>query len=427
MGRRAKIGGMSAAISRFVQAPDGAIAVKFAVILPVLLGATGLAANVSILQSQKSRLQAAVDAGALSAAKELGMADFQRDNVQAIVDAAVQTYLKTNHDTTYGNGTVKVTATFDTPALQINVGAEQSVDTPFGALFGAATSSVAVTSSARIVGRPHICVLALEPDELGAIWLERQAKLNANNCSVFSNSVSSLGLTVRDDAKLTASTICSAGGVFGEGAISPSALTDCPQFEDPLAGRAEPSVGSCTYTNLDVIDEHRSLAPGVYCGGLTIRGTSVVTFEEGVHIIKSGLFSVTDGAWIQGRNAGFFMTGISAFIFGPNSHIRLTAPRDGPLAGLLFFGSRSQSKLLTHLILSNDARQLLGTIYLPQNSLIVDASAPVGQESAYTAIVARRLVLQSGPTLTLNSNYDQADIPVPDGIRGVDQPVALVQ
>lgn len=414
-------------LARIHSSADGTIAVKFALTLPVLLGAAGLSTNYSILDGQRTRLQAAVDSGSLSAAKELGMADFQRDNVQAIVDAAVQNYLKTNHDNTYGKSPVSVTATFDAAALQIDVSAKQTIETPFGAFFGAKSSDVVVTSSARIIGRPNVCVLALEPSEIGAIWLEKEAKLNANNCSVFANSTSDLGLTVRDNATMYASTVCSAGGVFGKGAISPTALTDCPQFEDPLASRPEPAVGPCTYTNLDIIDKTRSLPPGVYCGGLTIRGNSIVTFEPGVHIIKSGLFSVTDGATIIGKNAGFYMTGISVFLFGPNSHVSLTAPKDGPLAGLIFFGSRSQSKLLTHLILSNDARELLGTIYLPKNSLIVDASSKVGHESAYTAIVARRLVLQSGPTLTLNSDYDATDIPVPDGIRGVDQPVALVQ
>lgn len=414
-------------IGRFSGDASGTIAIKFALTLPVLLGAAGLTTNYGILESQRSRLQAPADSGSLSAAKELGMADFNRTNVQAIVDAAVQGYMTTNNDNTYGKGPVSVTATYDTSALQINVKATQTVPTPFGALFGAKTSDVSVTSAARIVGRPHICVLSLETSEIGAVWLEKQAKLNANNCSVFSNSVSDLGLTVRDNATMTASTVCSAGGVFGKGAINPSALTNCPQFEDPLSGRAEPSVGSCTYTQLNIVDKTVSLAPGTYCGGLNVRGNSIVTFEPGIHIMKNGLFTVSDGAAIIGNNAGFYMTGISAFIFGPNSHVSLAAPKNGPMAGLLFFGSRSQSKLLTNHILSNDARKLLGTIYLPQNSLIVDASQKVGHESDYTAIVARRLVLQSGPTLTLNANYDNTDVPVPDGIRGVDQPVALVQ
>ena len=70
-------------------------------------------------------------------------------------------------------------------------------------------------------------------------------------------------------------------------------------------------------------------------------------------------------------------------------------------------------------------RQLLGTIYLPTGELSIDANQPIADKSAYTAFVVRMLTANSGPTVTLNTNYDQTDIPVPDGIRGAGQPIAL--
>ena len=97
------------------------------------------------------------------------------------------------------------------------------------------------------------------------------------------------------------------------------------------------------------------------------------------------------------------------------------------MAGLLFFGSRSQSKLLINTILSSNAQKMLGTLYLPNTSLVVESLARVGGESAYTAIVARRLVLLDNPHLVLNSNYGDTDVPVPDGIKGAGQPVMLVK
>ena len=97
------------------------------------------------------------------------------------------------------------------------------------------------------------------------------------------------------------------------------------------------------------------------------------------------------------------------------------------MAGLLFFGSRNQSKTFTHTILSRNAQKLVGTIYLPNNAFIVDGDAAVGSNSAYTAIVARRVELRAGPHLVLNSNYDQTDVPVPDGIRGATEPARIVQ
>lgn len=414
-------------IARFAASVCGSLAVKFALFAPVLLLVGGATADYNILYSQKSRLQAAADTGSLAAAKELGLADAQRDNVQAIVEGVVESYLKENHDQTYGGGSVTVAATYDTAALEINVTATQEIHTPFRNLVGSNITQITVNSVARIVGRPNICVLALELSDQGAITLQHSARLTGNNCAVFSNSTSAKGLAVRESAQLSANTVCSAGGAVGSGSIVPSAITDCPQFEDPLLGRPEPTVGACDYSKLQINDQDYVLRPGVYCDGLVINGKSKVTLEPGVYIIHDGPFKLSGWAEITGTNVGFYLSGTAAFEFGPNSTVSLTAPKDGPLTGLLVFGSRSQDTNIKNVVRSNNARELLGTIYLPRNAFVVDATSPVGDRSAYTAIVARQLMLFSGPNLVLNSNYEQTDVPVPVGIRGADQPIALVK
>jgi hypothetical protein len=59
--------------------------------------------------------------------------------------------------------------------------------------------------------------------------------------------------------------------------------------------------------------------------------------------------------------------------------------------------------------------------------LTIDANQPVADKSAYTALVVRRFTANAGPTVTLNTNYDETDVPVPDGIRGAGLPVALAK
>ena len=71
--------------------------------------------------------------------------------------------------------------------------------------------------------------------------------------------------------------------------------------------------------------------------------------------------------------------------------------------------------------ITGDARTLIGTIYLPRGSLLVDAKQPVAEQSAYTAIIAQSIELNSGPNLILNTNYDSSDVPVPSGIAGSTQ------
>lgn len=168
-----------------------------------------------------------------------------------------------------------------------------------------------------------------------------------------------------------------------------------------------------------------TVKPGTYCGGISITGTSAVTFESGIYVIKDGPLQVDGTAQVTGVDVGFFFSGQKAnFSFNTDTSIDLAAPKDGLMAGLLFFGSRTQSGA-AYKILSDHAHQLLGTIYLPEGALTVDANQPIADKSAYTAIVAKKVIAYSGPTVVLNTNYDQTEVPVPSGIRGVGVPAVL--
>ena len=65
---------------------------------------------------------------------------------------------------------------------------------------------------------------------------------------------------------------------------------------------------------------------------------------------------------------------------------------------------------------ADNARMLLGTIYMPQGRLIIDANKPIADKSAYTVLVVQRIDLHSGPNLILNSDYSATDVPVPAGV-----------
>ena len=183
--------------------------------------------------------------------------------------------------------------------------------------------------------------------------------------------------------------------------------------------RSEPAVGSCAFDGLEIKDEIRTLSPGVYCNGLKISGDAQVTFNPGVYVIKDAKFHVQDTAQITGTNVGFYLADDNVlFEFTEETSIELTAPKDGPLAGILFFDSRSANPGRKHRINSNNARKLIGTFYLPQSTLLVDAKAPVADESAFTVIIARSVELLEKPSLVLNSDYSLTDIPAPTGLTG---------
>ncbi len=86
------------------------------------------------------------------------------------------------------------------------------------------------------------------------------------------------------------------------------------------------------------------------------------------------------------------------------------------MAGLLFFEDRDTKFSTYHRITSNDARRLVGTMYLPKSKLMIDANNPVADKSEYTIIIAREFELRDGPELVLNTDYESTPIPVPEGV-----------
>jgi hypothetical protein len=205
-----------------------------------------------------------------------------------------------------------------------------------------------------------------------------------------------------------------------------------------LKGRTPPPVGPCNYQSKVVAGLSKTLHPGVYCGGLKLTKGAIVNLASGIYIIKDGPLTVDDGASIAGTNVSFYLKGSAANLtFDADSTVDLSAPKDGPLAGILIFddptgasapaknplsGRGGLGRALTtsaprqHQILSDNARNLLGTIYMPEGEIIIDATKPIADRSAYTVLVVKQLHLYSGPNLILNTDYSATDVPVPLGV-----------
>lgn len=411
----------------FLGDASGNLAMMFAIIAPTLLLVVGIGVDYGLALRHRERLQVAADAASIAAAKELAITDAMKQSVQSVVEAVVASTLAADLGSV-AQGFEATSAVTDVSGepLQVRVEVSSPYKSPLGSRLGIGSQKLRASSVATVIGKPSICVLALDPSAMGTIYLQKQAKVVGQSCAVYSNSTHPNGIKAFGSSTLIASMICSAGGkAGGKGNFTPDPITDCPQFDDPLASRPEPAVGACLASNLVIIDRSVTLSPGTYCGGLTIDGASVVTLKPGIYVIKDGPLTVAGTAQITGQHVGLYFHGAKAsFTFQTDTTIDLSAPRSGTMAGLLFFGSRSQSGV-DYKILSDHARNLLGTIYLPQGSLTIDANAPIADQSAYTAIVAQQLRANAGPTVVLNTNYDATDVPVPDSIRGVGQPVAL--
>ncbi|MBU2581474.1 MAG: pilus assembly protein [Alphaproteobacteria bacterium] len=416
-------------VRRFTFAKDGTIFVKFALLMPVVLAVSLSAIDYAWTLTHKSVLQDAADSAAMAGAKELSLSDSKRENVAAVVEAMVERYLEANRGSLARKNASKpiVQSSVTDDPLQVEVTITQAVKAAVGGAIGLEFPDLVIRSVARVVGQPNICVLALSHWGGTGILLENEAKVTGRNCSVFSNSVDRSSIRGRSSAMLTANFICSAGGYEGAGNFSPEPMVDCPTFEDPLANRQPPIAAACTETDLVLSGGSYELDPGTYCGGITIQSADV-RLKPGVYTMQDGPLRVDAGGKLTGQGVGIYLTGDRATLtLLRDTSISLEAPTTGEMAGLLVYEDRAQPVGNPHIIYSNDARVLLGTIYLPRGMLMVDAGNPVADQSAYTAIIADKMRLKGGPHLILNTDYDKTDVPVPKGIRGAGQPVSLVE
>lgn len=411
-----------------------------ALILPVLAAVTAGAVDYSALLAQKNRLQQAADAAALGGANELYLAGAEVRQVQEVANSIARRALA-------GRGDAKIETSLPPSKDEVTVQIKQDSSGVLTAAFGVFDTTLAVRATARVVGGGRLCVVGLESNGAGVIRLDKNAQIVAPTCSVYSNSSSPQGLQSKQNAKMQAEFICSAGGkVGGKSNFSPDPVLDCPLIEDPLGARKPVIPGSCVASNL-VLGETKAaktkkkdatadwrpttyetvtLTPGRYCGGLTINGPYDVKLEPGIYAMDGGPLRVGGGAKIRGRDVGFFFTGKGATLhLQPKSSIDLEAPRTGSMAGMLFQESDRGSGNPKHLIESEDARNLLGTIYFPRGTLEVISNGTIADRSAYTVIVVRKLTLDAGPNLVLNTDYNATEVPVPRGVGPVGGGIVL--
>ncbi len=398
---------------QYLTGTSGQVAAMLAISMPMLMGGVGLATDFAAFNMKRTKLQAAADQAAIAGARELSLSSAASDTIAAAAESFAKSYL--NNPAL----DLQVKTVVDEEAQNVKVTVSE-VWTPFFAHFiGADVTPVVVSATAGLFGESKLCVLALTPSGVGAISMTNASSLQATSCTVYSNSDSSSSVYMGDAAKIDAGHICSAGGVKDNGGIDAQKIvTDCPVLADPLASRPRPKFGACDFGKTELKSGTNTLTPGVYCGGVIISGDAVVEMDPGEYIFNGPLV-VKEKATLRGDDVGLFMTGSSGLLhFMNEATIDLNGRESGAMAGMLIFDDPLQKGLLrTHSVSASNARNLTGTIYTPNANFIVDPSASVAQDSAYTAIVAKRLIVQGGPTLVLNTNYSETSVPVPDGIK----------
>jgi Flp pilus assembly protein TadG len=412
-------------LKRFFEDERGNFATVFGVLAAAFSVAIAMAVQVSGLSHARSNLQEVVDAAVIAAAKEAQLANFNRTVAQGVAEDFVLSNMsgrmhEAKVETVVKSGLRSYATQF--ARTEITVNAAVKVAHPLWST-GGNTVTMQASATARIRSAGKMCVIILEDSEKGALSLTTRARMTATDCAVYSNSVSRAGIVTANHVRLDSRFVCTAGGFKGRlNHYTTKPLTDCPQTPDPLAGRKPPAVGAClaATSGKKIVSGTHLLKPGTYCGGLTIGGGAKVTLAPGEYVFKDGPLVVAGSATLRGEYVGLYFTGKDAVAeFGIRTVIDIGAPKSGPMSGILIYQDRGNSRDDLFSIKSSNARNLLGTIYIPRGGLFIDAAGKVADQSAYTTIVARTMKLSNGPNLMLNTDYDGTDVPVPMGLGPV--------
>lgn len=164
-----------------------------------------------------------------------------------------------------------------------------------------------------------------------------------------------------------------------------------------------------------------NVLPGMFCGGLTVDGINV-DFLPGEYIIKDGPLSFINGAEAVAEDVTFILSGSGAVLnIQSQSTVNLKARKDGPRKGLAVMEAIDQSapgnrtvEEQSSLIAEGGALQVLGTVYLPSQTLeILGKNTSIGSMAPSTSFIADKLHISGGygSRMVIATDHAAADMP----------------
>lgn len=392
----------------------GSIALKAALILPAVLMMGAGAFDLTQVQGSKIRLQDIADSAALAAANDLSLAT-DGSNAKERARAYVASHLGE-----WGEQAPTVVESYEI----VDVDGQRAIQVLlkghrpsfFASLLPPGGWHFNAKSTATTMGMVPLCVLVSGDTGTRLLYVRDTSKLNAPACLVHSNrDIEGAGA-----ASITAASVQAV--TTARGFISPAANTGAASIQDPFESlnldqqpllRVLCTAGELA-NRIQVTSGTHYVRAGKHCGGIDARGTARVVLEPGEHIFLQGHLLVDENARLEGRDVAAFFDAASRFEFKGNALVNLDGRKSGPYAGLVLGALRNNRQ--DFIVSADHVESLLGVIYVPSGRLIVEGTADVARDSAWTVIVAQQVHLRGSPSLFINANYDASDVPVPDGV-----------
>ena len=313
-------------IKRFSRNDRGAVAVMFALMLPIIIGIVGLGVDAGMWLKERRSMQTATDAAAVSAASERAIGATYTEML-AIAKAEAT---KHGYDETADTLTLNSNYVHGGVAGHVEVVIVHPLNTFLSQIISSIIPESTTRAVATTVGGNDACFLSLAGSGTGIDV--SNASVTMNGCGVFANSTSttnpnqSIKVSMSPGSGDTLSVDClwSAGAVDGTvGTVSTPVASqdivvadDCkvmesvPTVKDPFADLAIPTYGGCDIsTNVTggTLTGSGSLnTPKVICADIKLTG-GTLNVDPGVYVLDGGSIDISGNAAMNAPGVTFIL------------------------------------------------------------------------------------------------------------------------
>lgn len=364
--------------SRLNLGRQGNMAALTAMLMPVLIGAAGLASDTAQWVLMRRALQRQADSAALAGAYAITQG-------RTAASGATLDLAKNQNFTLTGAPLIENAPSTgpwagNRDAVRVRLVATSNL--PFSSLFLGGGTSISAEAVAGLQQDGDYCILALDSSASIGITNSGNTLVDAR-CGMHSNSTGEPAITGQGSATIFASPVSAVGNINSSSNFAPGTLFTPYNVaqRDPYASLPDPAIIS-NGQNIGVNpNQTRSLSPGTY-RSFDIKGTA--NLAPGVYYIdgrNGGGLDIGSQAVLNGTGVTFVLTnsnftsaastGTAAAVrINGGARLNLTAPTAGTFKGVLIYQDRRAAAMSeTVQVNGNSASRLRGAIYTPRNEM----------------------------------------------------------
>ena len=382
-------------LSRLRADRRGNVAMIVAAVFPLLIGAAGLAVDGIEWTMQKRNLQGAADAAAVAGVYSLIGSD---DMDNAVSRSLVQAGVPNNASIQAIQGPAGYEKDPFAVAVKVAVPAQMT----FTRMFLKKPPVITAEATASVVKNGHYCAFALgDMDDEPGIVIRANSEVEAD-CGVTTNATSRDALQSEGSSTIKALALRAYGSFKNWDAIKKSGVREHSLLqEDPLADTDPPQVPNtgCPDFTVNEGSKETTIEPGCYAN-MVLNGN--VRLQNGEYILNRGQFIVGPAAHVECDACTIFLTSeeaatvpgsIGKVKISSEATVKMSATREGPNAGILFYQDRHATSDLPgeeNRLGGNSFSKLDGLIYFPSETVYVDGN--MRPDVQCSRFIARRLV-----------------------------------